>query len=82
MSEENLTPWQKFKAAQGEVRPWHLLDPRQPKATESQAKTRMDVCLSCDRLTKSTKQCKECGCFMHLKTLLAEATCPLKKWES
>lgn len=80
MSEENLTPWQRFKKAQGEVRPWHLLDPSKPKATEEQAKSRMDICLACPELIKVTKQCKNCGCFMHLKTLLAEAKCPLGKW--
>lgn len=42
--------------------------------------SRMDICKSCDRLFKPTRQCKECGCFMALKTWLKNATCPLDKW--
>lgn len=41
---------------------------------------RYSICESCDRLTKTTKQCRECGCFMKLKVKLADATCPLGKW--
>lgn len=41
---------------------------------------RYAICTACDRLTKTTKQCKECGCFMKLKVKLAEAVCPLGKW--
>lgn len=41
---------------------------------------RYDICLSCDRLTNVTKQCRECGCFMKLKVKLAEAVCPIGKW--
>ena len=41
---------------------------------------RYAVCRSCDRLTKTTKQCRECGCFMKLKVKLADAVCPLGKW--
>ena len=42
---------------------------------------RLDICLGCDRLIKSTKQCKECGCFMNIKTQLPHASCPLGKWD-
>lgn len=41
---------------------------------------RMDICKGCDRLFKPTRQCKECGCFMALKTWLKNADCPLGKW--
>lgn len=41
---------------------------------------RYDICKGCDRLFKPTKSCKECGCFMSLKTWLKDATCPLNHW--
>lgn len=41
---------------------------------------RYDICKSCDKFINLTKQCKECGCFMTLKTKLKIGTCPLNKW--
>jgi hypothetical protein len=43
---------------------------------------RYDICKSCDKFINLTKQCKECGCFMTLKTKLKIASCPLNKWQS
>lgn len=43
---------------------------------------RFDICKGCDRLFKPTRTCKECGCFMALKTWLKDAHCPLHKWEA
>lgn len=42
--------------------------------------TRMDICNGCDRLFKPTKSCKECGCFMALKTWIEVSVCPIGKW--
>lgn len=42
--------------------------------------SRLSICKNCDRLWKPTRTCKECGCFMGLKTWLKDATCPLHKW--
>jgi hypothetical protein len=81
MGEENLTPWQKFKAAQGTTRPWDLLQ-SDNKTTDEIAEQRYDVCKACPELIKLTKQCKKCGCFMSLKVKLAEAACPIGKWEA
>lgn len=47
---------------------------------EEMADARMDICNSCDRLIQMTKQCRECGCFMVMKTKLINASCPLGKW--
>lgn len=44
------------------------------------AKERMLKCFECEKYIKATTQCKECGCVMLLKTLLAESSCPLNKW--
>lgn len=85
-SESNQPPsrWQQFKqkaaaATNDAAKPWHILDPAKHVA-EDIATSRMNTCLSCDRLIKSTRQCKECGCIMSLKTKIAAATCPLNKW--
>lgn len=39
-----------------------------------------DICKGCDKFFKPTRQCKECMCFMNLKTKIEGATCPLGKW--
>lgn len=62
------------------VKPWDLLNAKKPKLSEEFQKERMDICLSCPELIKLTHQCKKCGCFMQLKTKLAEARCPIGKW--
>ena len=41
---------------------------------------RLDMCRSCPELIKFTLQCKQCGCFMAIKTKLQGATCPIGKW--
>lgn len=44
------------------------------------AKERLSICVDCDKYNTTTTQCKECGCIMLLKTILASSTCPLNKW--
>ena len=80
MGDEELTPWQKFKKAQGTTRPWDLLQ-SDNKTTDEIAGQRYEICKACPELIKLTKQCKKCGCFMNLKVKLAEAACPIGKWE-
>lgn len=41
---------------------------------------RFTTCKGCERLWKPTRTCRECGCFMGLKTWLADARCPIGKW--
>ena len=48
------------------------LDPFTDKETVDK---RWDICSKCEHLTKLTKQCKKCGCFMKLKTKLKNVTC-------
>jgi uncharacterized membrane protein YvbJ len=81
MSEENLSPWQKYKKNLGETRPWDLLK-ADNKTTDTIASERYEICKSCPELIKLTKQCKKCGCFMNLKVKLAPAECPIGKWAS
>lgn len=49
-------------------------------ASEELAAERMAICQDCPALTKLTRQCTECGCFVFAKTKLQHASCPLKKW--
>lgn len=41
---------------------------------------RLKVCAECPQMTKMTRQCKLCGCFLDLKTKVLAAHCPLEKW--
>jgi hypothetical protein len=43
-------------------------------------KQRMAICRSCDSFRKDVPLCKECGCFMPIKTSLKNSFCPLGKW--
>lgn len=46
----------------------------------SWSKERYAICKQCDRLNKVLKVCKECNCFMPLKTKFQFAWCPIGKW--
>jgi hypothetical protein len=72
--------WQQYKEKLGDTRPWDLLNPNTEYAPEIEADRRYDICKSCPELIDLTKQCKQCGCIMSLKTKLQHATCPLGKW--
>ena len=41
--------------------------------------TRLDICKLCPSLLKGVT-CKECLCFVHLKTRFKSQQCPLGKW--
>jgi hypothetical protein len=69
-----------MKEAQGETRPWDLLQPGS-KTTDEIANQRYDICKACPEFINMTKQCKKCGCFMSLKVKLADAACPIDKWQ-
>lgn len=75
-----MSKWSEWKEAQGETRPWDLLDPSKYVEDEELGKTRFEICKSCPELIKVTKICKKCGCFMTAKTKIQGAVCPLGKW--
>jgi tRNA(Ile2) C34 agmatinyltransferase TiaS len=79
MSEENLTPWQKYKKNLGDTRFWDVLK-SDNKTTDEKAEQRYSICKVCPELIKLTGQCKKCGCIMPLKTKLEGAACPIGKW--
>ena len=41
---------------------------------------RLKTCEGCDLYNHHTKRCKECGCFMLMKTKFHASSCPIGKW--
>lgn len=74
-----MTPWQKYKESLKEVNPFDLLH-KENYIEEEFAEGRFTICQLCPELIQLTKQCKQCGCFMAMKTKLKAAKCPLGKW--
>ena len=81
MSQQNKEPsaWQQYKQKNG-VTPLDLINPNSKHADSELHDSRYSICLSCPELIKMTKQCKQCGCFMNIKTKLLDAKCPIGKW--
>lgn len=75
-----MSRWLEYKKKIGESRPWDALKPSEYLDDTDAAQKRMLICEDCPRLIRETKQCRECGCFMKLKTKLANAKCPIGKW--
>lgn len=71
--------WQEYKNKIGDSRPWHLLNSNNYVDDEISS-SRYEICKSCPELIDLTKQCKQCGCIMTMKTKLNRASCPLEKW--
>jgi len=55
-----------------------LKDPR--PAPESVSQFRMELCEECEHFRANSKMCKICGCYLPLKTQMANMKCPLDKW--
>jgi hypothetical protein len=75
-----VSKWDEYKAKLGDTRPWDLLNPNTEYVDKEVSTKRFDICKACPKLIKLTSQCKECGCFMSIKTTLKQAACPLEKW--
>ena len=41
---------------------------------------RMEICKDCPKYLKIIKVCRECACFLPLKTKIENQVCPLNKW--
>jgi len=41
---------------------------------------RAGICQRCEHYQRSTRQCKECGCFVNFKVILENSSCPIGKW--
>lgn len=74
-----MSKWEDYKKKLGDTRPTDLLKPSE-YGDDEVARSRYAICLECPRLIRTTKQCRECGCFMQLKVKLRDAVCPVGKW--
>lgn len=74
-----MNAWQEYKKKLGETRPWDTLNPKN-YTDEDTARKRINICEGCSRYRMQTRQCRECGCLMILKTKLTDAVCPIGKW--
>lgn len=63
-----------------DVKPWDMLNPREPRSQEEIVEYRLSICRTCEFFKPKTEQCRKCGCFMNLKTKLERANCPIGKW--
>ena len=61
-------------------RPWDLLNPTLGRVSSESESKRLSICNECEKFIHLTSQCKDCGCFMNLKTKLPNSECPLGKW--
>ena len=46
---------------------------------ETRSQERLAICKECPEL-RALNNCRQCGCFMNIKTRIYSATCPLGKW--
>lgn len=37
-------------------------------------------CQKCEWYVRSSKQCRQCGCLINLKVIVANEECPVGKW--
>ena len=72
--------WDEYKEKNNGVTFLDVLNPNVERTDEEKSQKRFSICEECPELIKLTKQCKQCGCFMPLKTKLEAAKCPLSKW--
>ena len=76
---KELTPFQIHKQRFGSAKPWHAIQ-REHKVDTEVSMSRYSICEGCPSFLNITKQCKECGCFMKIKTKIDTAVCPIGKW--
>ena len=62
------------------VYPWDLIKPSSEHVDRETRYQRMTICRACPRFHRGV--CGECFCVMRFKTLLADASCPLGRWEA
>ena len=72
--------WDNWKKAQGDSKPWHILNVDARIKDQTKIDARLNICRGCPELIQLTTTCKKCGCFMSVKTGLLGAECPIGKW--
>jgi hypothetical protein len=81
-SEKEVTPEccrRSFAASIKDTAARLLADPT--VAPRAVAAERLAICESCDRYQADSKICEICGCYLPLKTTMANMKCPIDKWE-
>jgi len=63
------------------VRPWDLFNKNMNRVPSDVKQQRHAICKQCPFYRKGIDQCKKCGCIMDQKTKLADAFCPVHKWD-
>jgi hypothetical protein len=51
-----------------------------PAMPEGESERRLNTCRACPEFVPESSQCRQCGCYMNLKTQLATSACPLGLW--
>jgi hypothetical protein len=70
------TKWEHYKQKQNAI-----LQKTNNFSTEVNiSNEKFEICKKCPELVKTNTQCRKCGCFMNIKTLLNESRCPIGKW--
>ncbi len=64
----------------GDVKSTDLFDPNKPRSDKDLIEKRLDICKTCEFFRPKSARCAKCGCFMHLKTTLLQAKCPVGNW--
>lgn len=72
--------WVARRYMSDDVKPWDLLNPKQPRSGEELKESRLAICRGCEYFKPALEKCGKCGCFMRLKTELENAKCPIGKW--
>jgi hypothetical protein len=49
-------------------------------APRDASRQRLEICKGCDRYRENSQTCELCGCYMPLKTTMANMKCPIDKW--
>jgi len=62
----------------GDVEFLDLFKPSMERSEKELVQQRMDICKTCPWF--NGRRCRQCGCFMALKTTLRQAKCPIDKW--
>jgi hypothetical protein len=52
----------------------------EPRANKQTIEERLAICNKCPFFSKTFRKCRQCGCFMDLKTTLQRAKCPVGHW--
>ncbi len=77
-----MDPFKEAKEGYKNTKPWDLLNSNTKFVNKDILRERLDVCESCPKFIKLTKQCKICLCIMPAKAIMADSFCPLHKWQA